>query len=265
MRTPQIRYPSRPATPMRPRPASALALAGLLATMLLAGCTAGGGDENVKPDASLEVNQEEGWTGEEFVFDARGSSDPDGEVTSWTFDFGDDTPPRTVTEDEAAQVSHVYTRGGEYTVTVTVTDDGKENTGALTDTESTNVAVNERIPVASTAVSTLPADDEDATARQSIPFEVHEKANRYELNLTFTSVLPTGSSEFVVKVVDPSNETVGEQETVTVGPGTAGQSVTLEGLLTKQGIHRVEVEAKSGGGAGEGELRVYYGEKAVPR
>lgn len=267
MRTPQIRYPSRPAgtSPSRPNlrlRSLALGSSAVLALMLLAGCTAGGGDSNVSPHAVLSVNQDEGWTGEDFVFDARDSSDADGEITSYRFDFGDGTPPVEVREDDLAQVTHKYVHGGEYTVTLTVTDNGEENTGALSDNDSTNVAVNERVRVASTAVSAVPGDD--AGAKQQVPFEVYEKANRFELNMTFTSILPTGSSEFVVRILDPTNETVGEEKAVTVGPGTSGQTVTLDGLLTKQGMHKVEIEAKSGGGAGNGELRVIYGEN-IPR
>lgn len=265
MRTPQIRYPSRPTgtSPSRPNLfGRALGLAGLLTMMLLAGCTAGGGETNVSPRADLEVNKDEGWTGDDFVFDATGSTDPDGKISSYKFDFGDGTPPVEVKDDEMAKVTHKFTRGGEFTVTLVVTDDGKENTGSLTSDDATNVAVNERIPVASTAVSAIPGND--TGARQEIPFTVYEKANRYELNLTFTSLLPTGSSEFEVRVVDPNNDTVGEVESVTVSPGTTGQTIDVEGLLTKQGVHRIVIEAKSGGGAADGELRIYYGED-VPR
>jgi hypothetical protein len=263
MRDPQIRYPTRPvgASPWRPRPSLGLAIGAALALLFLAGCTAGGGDANVSPRASLDVNHDEGWSDEDFVFDASQSTDTDGEIVRYTFDFGDDSPPMEVTdEDMANSVTHRYARGGEYTVTLTVTDDGDENTGALTDTDSTNVAVNERFPVASLAVSAVPADEEGNT--QYVPFDVYEKANRYSLNLTLTSLLLTGSSEFEIKVLDTENETLGEAERVTVGPNEE-KTVDLDGLLTKVGVHRIQVQAISGGGTATGEMRVYYGEDTV--
>lgn len=248
-----IRYPARP------RPGAVPGIAGILALVLLAGCTAGGGDGNLAPRADLGVDKDEGWTGDEFVFDASGSSDSDGEIESWKVDFGDGTPPTEVTEEDLANdIRHAYARGGEFTVTLTVTDSGEEGTGALTDDDETKVAVNERMPIASTTVSAIPGEDGGAT--QEVPFEVYKRANRYDLNLTFTSLLPTGSSEFEVRVVDPDNKTIGDPESVTVGPGADGQTVDLDGLLTQEGVHRIVITAKSGGGAATGELRIYYGE-----
>ena len=49
-------------------------------------------------------------------FDATRSSDPDGVVTAWSWDFGDGQ------SDTGATPAHAYTAGGVYTVTLTVTD-----------------------------------------------------------------------------------------------------------------------------------------------
>ena len=258
---PQIRYPSRPVgpSPLRPRAPSgflAISLASVLALALLAGCTAGGGDTNKAPHADLEVNKDNGYTGEEFTFDASGSTD-DGEELTYRFDFGDDSPPVEVTGEDAAEVTHAYLEGGQYTVTLTVLDDGKDNTGSKSDDDAVNVIVNERIPIASTSISAVGAN---TTGEE--PFDVHEDANRFDLNITLRSALVTGSSEFEVKVVDPDNETIATK-TTPVGPGTQGQTVTLDGLLTKQGTHRVVLVAKTGGGTAEGELRVIYGENLM--
>jgi len=50
--------------------------------------------------------------------DGSSSTDPDGTVTGWTWDFGDGSAPVT-----GASATHAYGAGGDYTVTLTVTDD----------------------------------------------------------------------------------------------------------------------------------------------
>jgi len=55
--------------------------------------------------------------GESIDFDASGSYDPDGTIVSYSWDFGDGNAATGVT------VDHAYSEDGNYTVTLTVTDD----------------------------------------------------------------------------------------------------------------------------------------------
>jgi PKD repeat protein len=64
------------------------------------------------------------------TFDASASYDPDGNIVSYTWDFGDGTPP--VTENDPITY-HAYTSYGDYTVKLTVTD----NDGLTGQTEAT--------------------------------------------------------------------------------------------------------------------------------
>ena len=85
---------------------------------------------NTPPTASATVSCDAG----ECVFDGTGSSDPDGSIVSYQWDFGDDTTPGT-----GATVTHTYQASGVYNASLTVTDDG----GA---TDTITFEVNVEIP-----------------------------------------------------------------------------------------------------------------------
>ena len=73
--------------------------------------------EGVKPPvASFTYSPENPMVGEEITFDASSSYDPDGEIVSHNWYFGD----RNSTEGKV--VTHAYSKAGNYTVTLTVTD-----------------------------------------------------------------------------------------------------------------------------------------------
>jgi len=65
--------------------------------------------------------------GETITFDGSLSSDPDGAIELYQWDFGDDTPGGS-----GAVVTHAYARAGVYEVTLTVTDNrGAEDSASL--------------------------------------------------------------------------------------------------------------------------------------
>jgi PKD repeat protein len=68
---------------------------------------------NLPPHASFTLT----CTGLACSFDASGSSDPDDEIASFAWSFGDGSSPAT-----GRTVSHTYAKAGNYTVTLTVTD-----------------------------------------------------------------------------------------------------------------------------------------------
>ncbi|MFA0961126.1 family 16 glycosylhydrolase [Roseivirga sp. BDSF3-8] len=72
----------------------------------------GSGTDNVSPVASFTFNA----TDLAVDFDGGGSTDSDGSITAWSWDFGDGT------NGSGANVSHTYAAVGDYTVALTVTD-----------------------------------------------------------------------------------------------------------------------------------------------
>lgn len=70
-------------------------------------------------------------------FDAGASTDPDGDIVEYRWDFGDGSDPQT---GSAAWVSHAFGRPGTFTVTVRVTDDGGATAEAQATITVTNVA-----------------------------------------------------------------------------------------------------------------------------
>ncbi|MFO7999148.1 MAG: PKD domain-containing protein [Bacteroidales bacterium] len=88
-----------------------------------------GGSTNQPPNASFTFTTNELTAS----FDASGSSDSDGSIVSYAWDFGDESIIGS-----GATISHTYAAAGTYEVTLTVTD----NEGA-TDTNSQNVTVSD--------------------------------------------------------------------------------------------------------------------------
>jgi PKD repeat protein len=75
------------------------------------------GVTNIDPVAAIFCDPAEAVAGQTVVVDGKDSSDEDGEIVSYEWDFGDGTMG------EGLEVEHVYYDVGEYTITLTVTDD----------------------------------------------------------------------------------------------------------------------------------------------
>jgi VCBS repeat-containing protein len=99
-----------------------------------------------------------GSVGSAVSFDGSGSSDVDGTIVSYDWDFGDGTTG------SGATPSHTYAETGLYTVSLTVTDNG-----GLTDTTSTTVDIAGIPNTAPVAVSDVYATDEDVIVSVAAP------------------------------------------------------------------------------------------------
>jgi PKD repeat protein len=108
-------------------------------------------------------------------FDGTSSSDPDGRITSWTWDFGDGSAAGS-----GSRVTHTYQREGTYPVRLTVVDDAgasSVSTGSVTVTQ----------PVEPPQIVTLTA---------AADTYVHA-LNRDRVHGTFFSMMSDGSPELL--------------------------------------------------------------------
>ena len=88
--------------------------------LLLAACGGGGGgSKNKPPVAAMVITPASGDAPLAITANASTSSDPDGTIDSYTWDFGDGATATGV------QAAHTYPNPGEYTVTLTVIRDGQ--------------------------------------------------------------------------------------------------------------------------------------------
>ena len=90
----------------------------------------GTNESNKPPVANITISDWIGRVNTLFIFDGSHSHDPDGYLTTWSWDFGDGT---TISGETA---SHAYQAKGTYTIRLTVTD----NQGA-TDTDTVTVQI----------------------------------------------------------------------------------------------------------------------------
>jgi PKD repeat protein len=80
------------------------------------GTNGGTSEENKHPVANASASEQNGFVGTLLIFNGSLSVDPDGYLTQWSWDFGDNTNRSGET------TTHSYQHMGTYTVTLTVTD-----------------------------------------------------------------------------------------------------------------------------------------------
>lgn len=155
---------------------------------------------NVVPKAAFAATP----TGLDVALDASGSSDSDGTIASYAWDFGDGTPAG-----QGATATHTYAAAGDYTVKLTVTD----NAGATATTTKTVTLTKPVTPVDPPVEPVQTFLAEDAFSRTVTDgWGSADVGGRWSLSGT--------ASQFAV---------AGGAGTIAVAPGT-GPAVMLRGI-----------------------------------
>ena len=176
-------------------------LAGLAAAIF-----AGAGAPSVLPIASFTANPLSGPPSLSVDVDASASSDPDGTIVSYDWDFGDVSTGTGVT------ANHVYPFSGTYRITLTVTD----NSG---DTASTTIDVDCISATNLPPLHTIGAFPDTGTAPLLLQVEslVHDDAGDHteiwdagdgSPPVTFTNVLNHAGTLITVTYANPGTYTV---------------------------------------------------------
>lgn len=102
-------------------------------------------DSNLPPLAQIDVDKTSGAAPFVVLFNADGSSDPEGGVLDYTWDFGDNS---SIVRG-ASNVEHTFTRVGDYRVTLTVVDVlGQSDTATITISVTGNPNLSNQAPLA---------------------------------------------------------------------------------------------------------------------
>ena len=181
---------------------------------------------NASPIAKFEFNPEifgidrATWqpaVRENIVFTDQ-SSDPDGQITQWQWDFGDGT---TSTDQNPI---HAYDKAGDYTVTLTVTD----NEGATAIASATITVINVAV-----ATRDLPTFNGQLPKGIFIRVYLEIRVNRDVLGLGVREEWPPNIIATDTKVEDITEKVLGEPHGGTMRPPPPG-GTTIEWIFPER-------------------------------
>lgn len=206
--------------------------------------TLGAPPSNIPPMASFMHSV----AGLSATFDATASADSDGTISAWEWSFGDGTTG------SGEQVNHTYSTSGNYTVTLTVTDDGGA-TGS--DAEIVSVSDGNSFPVASFSFSTnllaagfdgsASSDSDGSIVSYSWDFGDGNSASGETATHSYAS---SGTYSVSLTVTDDGGAVDSEVQSVSVSDGSSPGSIHVESVVTytlsagkgqKYGVARVTI------------------------
>jgi subtilisin family serine protease len=171
----------------------------------------GGGGSNQPPIANFTVS----CTGLSCTFDASSSSDSDGTIVSYDWNFDDGTGN---TSSSSVKTSHLYSAGGTYNVTLTVTDDDG-STGAFTKSGVT-VTAPESFSLSASGYKVKGVQHADLSWNGATSTDVDIYRNSIKINTTKNDGADTdkigikGAGTYTYKVCDADSSTCSNEVTV---------------------------------------------------
>ncbi len=200
-----------------------------LACLALTACGGGGGDTaNRSPTASFTATPPSGQVPQNVAFDASASSDPDGSIASYAWNFGDSTTGTGVS------VTHSYTTAGSFTVTLTVTD----NRGATATTTRTitttsgpppaNVTISGRITFERVPFSTVLGSGLDYTRTFEAPAREIEVELLQASNQAVLATTVTGTDGNYTFTTTPGTDVIVRAKALTRRTGAAGRPASWD-------------------------------------
>lgn len=205
---------------------------------------------NIRPTASVVVLPTSGPVPLTVKFDASESTDPNGQITGYEWNFGDDSPVST-----EATAEHVFTKEGTYTVNLTLTDNNFDKTiypitiEALAPLNGPKIKLSSTPPIEEKdgkktitgvkplAVRLSAADSTDDGQIASYEWDYGDGDKTEQGKIVNHTFKENGTYNVVVKVKD--NEDNVSQETVTVVVGNPKQAplavITSTPALTSNG------------------------------
>jgi PKD repeat protein len=193
-----------------------------------------GGTENQAPTADFSVDDATVETNTQVTFDASAASDPDGTIETYSWDFGDST------QKTGEVVTHSYASAGDYSATLTVTDDGGKRDQASTTIQVSDPTSQDPTAAFTLSSSTITAGD-SVTADPSgssddgtiTSYEWAWGDGSSETTGSATSVSHTydssGSYDIILTVTDDDGNSSSTSRTLTVEQASdGGENVTEE-------------------------------------
>ncbi len=224
-------------------------------------------EQNQLPLVEISATPIEGGRPLTVVFDTAGSHDPDGEITSWQWNFGDggsSTEPNPI---------HLYTDIGVYLVKLTVTDNGnvEQEVPPASVITTLTITVNNQLPVANAGLDqvidlALAGDTVDVTLDAMASTDIDGTIEAYQwigtpnaddITQPLLTALTAGSYTYTLTVTDNDGGSDEDSVIITINaPGNMSPSGAAN-ATPQNGTAPLDVQFAGTGSDSDGSIVSY--------